>query len=181
MATLVVFSVGPMHNSREPVRIAPSHSNGVPSCRKEVLSGTPKPVPDPSSLQSSTSGFGSLWKGLWRPILSIFRRQVQMRCSPRARDLCVQLWRRMAHGTVGLLLGAMLFHGVAVVYGAPLLSNVTQTHLWAWLMSALVIQPTACVLGPDATAWRRLYARCSPTTTSELALCIPAHGSNPPT
>lgn len=87
------------------------------------------------------------------------------------------LWRRMAHGTAGLVLGAMCFHGAAVLYGAPLLTNARQTHLWSLLMAALVTAPTACVLGLDAKAWRRLYARCSPSDASELALCIPAHGA----
>jgi hypothetical protein len=91
----------------------------------------------------------------------------------------VQMWRRMACGTAGLVLGAMCFHGAAVLYGAPVLTNARQTHLWAWLMAALVTAPTACVLGLDAKAWRRLYGRCSPSDASELALCIPAHGPHP--
>lgn len=86
-------------------------------------------------------------------------------------------WWRLLRGLTALFIGALAFHMVAVLYGAPFTERLLQTHLWGWLMSVLTVAPTACTLGWDEDTWRRLYARAAPASAAEIALVIPAHGA----
>eukprot|EP00240_Pyramimonas_obovata_P007037 CAMPEP_0118934742 /NCGR_PEP_ID=MMETSP1169-20130426/14043_1 /TAXON_ID=36882 /ORGANISM="Pyramimonas obovata, Strain CCMP722" /LENGTH=165 /DNA_ID=CAMNT_0006877675 /DNA_START=381 /DNA_END=875 /DNA_ORIENTATION=- len=93
------------------------------------------------------------------------------------RDTTTWVATRLARGALGLVAGAVLFHVLAVLYGAPLIDKALNTHLWGWMVSCLAVAPSACVLGGDGDSWRRLYARASPSGFKEAALCIPAHGA----
>mmetsp|Transcript_36099 Transcript_36099/g.60853 ORF Transcript_36099/g.60853 Transcript_36099/m.60853 type:complete len:219 (+) Transcript_36099:603-1259(+) len=93
------------------------------------------------------------------------------------RDQSTSVTGRFARGAFGLAAGAVLFHLVAVLYGAPIGDKDLNTHLFGWLLSCLIIAPSACVLGWNGESWRRLYARAAPAGLKETALCIPAHGA----
>jgi len=93
------------------------------------------------------------------------------------RDTNAWAVQRLARGLLGLAAGAVLFHVLAVLFGAPLIDKALDTHLWGWLVSALAVAPSACVFGRDSATWRRLYARGAPSGLKETALCIPAHGA----
>lgn len=86
------------------------------------------------------------------------------------------VWR-VIRGCAGLWVGALVFHVVAILYGAPFVDRILETHLWGWLMAVLTVAPTACVVEWNEDTWRRLYARASPETVTELALVIPAHAT----
>uniref|UniRef100_A0A6B2LR49 Phosphatidylinositol-glycan biosynthesis class F protein n=1 Tax=Arcella intermedia TaxID=1963864 RepID=A0A6B2LR49_9EUKA len=51
---------------------------------------------------------------------------------------------------VGLVVGSVLFSAVAVLYGAPLTSDLTRTWLWGTLVSALTCFPGLLVNDVDS-------------------------------
>eukprot|EP00898_Chlorokybus_atmophyticus_P007582 jgi/Chlat1/7825/Chrsp66S07266 len=87
------------------------------------------------------------------------------------------VWQVPARAAVGFPAGDLLLLLVAMAFGAPMTSSVTQTFYFALLMSALTVAPAACVLGHDGDAWQRVFAQTRPYTTAEFACCVPAHGA----
>ncbi|KAM8945350.1 GPI ethanolamine phosphate transferase, stabilizing subunit [Pelodytes ibericus] len=53
----------------------------------------------------------------------------------------------------------LLFHGIIVLYGAPLLESVPETFLFAVLLSSFTTSRCLCILGPNFHAWVRVFSR----------------------
>lgn len=96
------------------------------------------------------------------------------------KDCTATIGARLVRGLLGALGGATIFYAIAIVYGVPLLDRVLASIFWSLLMSALVVMPSACILGGKSEDWIRLFARSSPESLPEIAVCIPGHGVRPP-
>ncbi|KAJ6625089.1 GPI biosynthesis protein family Pig-F-domain-containing protein [Mycena sp. CBHHK59/15] len=84
--------------------------------------------------------------------------------------------------------GSLIFHGVLVLFGAPITSHLWQTYLLALLLSILTVFPPAYTLGSPLLApkteaietrmtWIRLFAEFSVKTSVERAILYPAVGT----
>ncbi|XP_072023964.1 phosphatidylinositol-glycan biosynthesis class F protein-like [Amphiura filiformis] len=56
----------------------------------------------------------------------------------------------------------VIFHIVAVLFGAPLQESVEETFLFAVLVSTLSTLPCLCVFGTNGDAWNRLIVQKKP-------------------
>ncbi|KAF8064923.1 GPI biosynthesis protein family Pig-F-domain-containing protein [Lyophyllum atratum] len=83
---------------------------------------------------------------------------------------------------------SLVFHGVLVLFGAPLTSHIAHTYLLALLISLLVVFPPVYSLGPprlssdsqsvvNRMTWVRLFAEFSIRTPVERAFVYPAIGT----
>ncbi|PBK63734.1 hypothetical protein ARMSODRAFT_962765 [Armillaria solidipes] len=86
------------------------------------------------------------------------------------------------------LASSAIFHGVLVLFGAPLLSHWLQTYLLALFLAILVIFTPAYTYGPPTLSsdteslvvrmtWVRLFAEFSVRTPVERAIVYPAVGT----
>lgn len=53
----------------------------------------------------------------------------------------------------------LLFHGIIVLYGAPLVESVGETFLFAVLLSSFTTSRCLCILGPNFHAWIRVFSK----------------------
>ncbi|CAJ0965575.1 unnamed protein product [Ranitomeya imitator] len=53
----------------------------------------------------------------------------------------------------------LLFHGIIVLYGAPLIESVGETFLLAVLLSSFTTSRCLCILGPNFHAWIRVFSK----------------------
>ncbi|KAK1187904.1 PIGF protein, partial [Pygoscelis papua] len=56
-------------------------------------------------------------------------------------------------------MSCILFHAIIVLYGAPLIESVTETFLFAVLLSTFTTLQCLCVLGPNIQAWIRVFSK----------------------
>jgi len=77
----------------------------------------------------------------------------------------------------GIFCATMFFWTIAVLFGAPLLSLVPQTVLWALLEAAIVALPCAAVLGSSTDTWLRLFIDANVQTMADAYCAIPAMGA----
>ncbi|NWJ10613.1 PIGF protein, partial [Crypturellus undulatus] len=56
-------------------------------------------------------------------------------------------------------MSCILFHAIVVLYGAPLIESVTETFLFAVLLSTFTTLQCLCVLGPNIQAWIRVFSK----------------------
>uniref|UniRef100_A0A2D4FWQ0 Phosphatidylinositol-glycan biosynthesis class F protein n=1 Tax=Micrurus corallinus TaxID=54390 RepID=A0A2D4FWQ0_MICCO len=60
---------------------------------------------------------------------------------------------------VYFFISCILFHGIIVLYGAPLLESVWETFLFAVLLSTFTTLPCLCLLGPNFQIWLRVFSK----------------------
>ncbi|XP_078413299.1 phosphatidylinositol-glycan biosynthesis class F protein isoform X2 [Cetorhinus maximus] len=53
----------------------------------------------------------------------------------------------------------VIFHGIIVLYGAPLLVSFRETFLFAVLLSTFTTLRCVCILGPNVQAWIRVFSK----------------------
>ncbi|XP_038669075.1 phosphatidylinositol-glycan biosynthesis class F protein isoform X3 [Scyliorhinus canicula] len=53
----------------------------------------------------------------------------------------------------------LIFHGIIVLYGAPLLVSFRETFLFAVLLSTFTTLRCLCMLGPNVQAWIRVFSK----------------------
>ncbi|XP_015267346.1 PREDICTED: phosphatidylinositol-glycan biosynthesis class F protein isoform X2 [Gekko japonicus] len=53
----------------------------------------------------------------------------------------------------------ILFHGIIVLYGAPLIESVLETFLFAVLLSTFTTLHCLCLLGPNFQVWLRVFSK----------------------
>ncbi|KAJ7641435.1 GPI biosynthesis protein family Pig-F-domain-containing protein [Roridomyces roridus] len=75
-----------------------------------------------------------------------------------------------------------LLYIIVVLFGAPLLTHISQTALLTVLLAILVIFPPACIFGAPleaevAAAWVRVFTEFSPRTPVERAVLYSAVGT----
>ncbi|NXF99640.1 PIGF protein, partial [Sakesphorus luctuosus] len=56
-------------------------------------------------------------------------------------------------------MSCILFHAIIVLYGAPLIESVTETFLFAVLLSTFTTLQCLCILGPNIQAWIRVFSK----------------------
>ncbi|XP_069464541.1 phosphatidylinositol-glycan biosynthesis class F protein [Ambystoma mexicanum] len=66
---------------------------------------------------------------------------------------------RLLKSCVYFLLSSLLFHGIIVLYGAPLLELILETFSFAVLLSTFTTLRCLCMLGPNFPAWIRVFSR----------------------
>ncbi|XP_078085813.1 phosphatidylinositol-glycan biosynthesis class F protein isoform X1 [Mustelus asterias] len=57
------------------------------------------------------------------------------------------------------LTSCLIFHGIIVLYGAPLLMSFRETFLFAVLLSTFTTLRCLCMLGPNVQAWIRVFSK----------------------
>lgn len=82
-----------------------------------------------------------------------------------------------SRGMIGLFGGAFVFHGIAVLFGAPFFELFRKTMGWSFLQASLATMPAACAFGNDFDKWRRCFARSEPRDVVEVFISVPAIGS----
>ncbi|GAA5979461.1 hypothetical protein JCM11641_005402 [Rhodosporidiobolus odoratus] len=98
-------------------------------------------------------------------------------------DVLGGLDTRFVPQAVGMTLGGTaVFHVCAVLLGAPLFSNFTETFLLSFLVSILSVLPLAIAVPPlnstnERYVWLRLFSALSPEDDLEFALLAPALGA----
>ncbi|XP_074845744.1 GPI ethanolamine phosphate transferase, stabilizing subunit [Carettochelys insculpta] len=60
---------------------------------------------------------------------------------------------------VFFFISCILFHGIIVLYGAPLIESVLETFLFAVLLSTFTTLHCLCILGPNIQAWIRVLSK----------------------
>ncbi|XP_019404905.1 PREDICTED: phosphatidylinositol-glycan biosynthesis class F protein isoform X1 [Crocodylus porosus] len=56
-------------------------------------------------------------------------------------------------------MSCIVFHGITVLYGAPLIQSVLETFLFAVLLSTFTTLNCLCMLGPNIQAWIRVFSK----------------------
>ncbi|XP_029449222.1 phosphatidylinositol-glycan biosynthesis class F protein isoform X2 [Rhinatrema bivittatum] len=57
------------------------------------------------------------------------------------------------------LISCLLFHGITVLYGAPLVESVLETFLFAVLLSTFTTLRCLCLLGSNPQMWIRVFSK----------------------
>jgi len=57
------------------------------------------------------------------------------------------------NGILGGVVGTLIFHAVAILFGAPFVQDWDRTLLWSALMSSLAIVPASCIIGTQWDGW----------------------------
>ncbi|KFQ33999.1 Phosphatidylinositol-glycan biosynthesis class F protein [Mesitornis unicolor] len=74
-------------------------------------------------------------------------------------------------------MSCILFHAIIVLYGAPLIESVTETFLFAVLLSTFTTLQCLCMLGPNIQAWIRVFSKNGAVSIWESSLQITTLGS----
>ncbi|NXU90059.1 PIGF protein, partial [Xiphorhynchus elegans] len=69
-------------------------------------------------------------------------------------------------------MSCILFHAIIVLYGAPLIESVTETFLFAVLLSTFTTLQCLCILGPNIQAWIRVFSKNGAMSIWESSLQI---------
>ncbi|XP_060687372.1 phosphatidylinositol-glycan biosynthesis class F protein isoform X1 [Hemiscyllium ocellatum] len=56
-------------------------------------------------------------------------------------------------------ISCVIFHGILVLYGAPLLVSFRETFMFAVLLSTFTTLRCLCMLGPNVQAWIRVFSK----------------------
>ncbi|XP_013386612.1 phosphatidylinositol-glycan biosynthesis class F protein isoform X2 [Lingula anatina] len=65
---------------------------------------------------------------------------------------------------------SLVFHTIAVLYGAPLFSSVSETFHLAMLLATTAALPGLMVLGIRKEEWTRLFFKTSPSSALEISI-----------
>jgi len=68
------------------------------------------------------------------------------------------------------LTSVIIYHSIAVVYGAPLSVSFTETFHFSWVLSTVTVLPALCILGPKADEWLRVLFLNKPENIYEKNL-----------
>uniref|UniRef100_A0A8C5MHL9 Phosphatidylinositol glycan anchor biosynthesis class F n=1 Tax=Leptobrachium leishanense TaxID=445787 RepID=A0A8C5MHL9_9ANUR len=66
---------------------------------------------------------------------------------------------KFSKSCIYFLISCLLFHGIIVLYGAPLVESVPETFIFSVLLSSLTTSRCLCILGPNFPAWVRVFSR----------------------
>ncbi|XP_009284597.1 PREDICTED: phosphatidylinositol-glycan biosynthesis class F protein isoform X2 [Aptenodytes forsteri] len=91
--------------------------------------------------------------------------------SPK-RSSFAQKISRFLKCCIYFFMSCILFHAIIVLYGAPLIESVTETFLFAVLLSTFTTLQCLCVLGPNIQAWIRVFSKNGAMSIWESSLQI---------
>ncbi|MEE6474183.1 hypothetical protein FKM82_010301 [Ascaphus truei] len=66
---------------------------------------------------------------------------------------------KLSKSSIYFLFSCLLFHGIIVLYGAPLVESVPETFLLSVLLSSFTTLRGLCILGPNFHAWIRVFSK----------------------
>ncbi|KAM4693172.1 phosphatidylinositol-glycan biosynthesis class F protein isoform 1-T2 [Discoglossus pictus] len=66
---------------------------------------------------------------------------------------------KLSRSCLYFIISCFLFHGIIVLYGAPLVESVPETFLFAVLLSCFTTSRCLCILGPNFHAWIRVFSK----------------------
>ncbi|NXA13975.1 PIGF protein, partial [Sapayoa aenigma] len=78
--------------------------------------------------------------------------------SPKRRSFAHKI-SRFLKCCIYFFMSCILFHAIIVLYGAPLIESVTETFLFAVLLSTFTTLQCLCVLGPNVQTWIRVFSK----------------------
>lgn len=61
--------------------------------------------------------------------------------------------KKLLRNIVELVLSAVIYHIVAVLFGAPFIQLASETFHFACLLTAATVLPCMCIIGPSLTTW----------------------------
>ncbi|XP_072906791.1 phosphatidylinositol-glycan biosynthesis class F protein [Hemitrygon akajei] len=70
------------------------------------------------------------------------------------------------------LTSCLIFHGIIVLYGAPLLASFKETFSFAVLLSTFTTFRCLCLRGPNVQAWIRVFSKNGATSVWDTSLQI---------
>ncbi|XP_075268968.1 GPI ethanolamine phosphate transferase, stabilizing subunit [Opisthocomus hoazin] len=91
--------------------------------------------------------------------------------SPK-KSSCAHKISRFLKCCIYFFMSCVLFHVIIVLYGAPLIESVTETFLFAVLLSTFTTLQCLCMLGPNVQAWIRVFSKNGATSIWESSLQI---------
>ncbi|NWR51929.1 PIGF protein, partial [Regulus satrapa] len=91
--------------------------------------------------------------------------------SPKRRSFGHKI-SRFLKCCIYFFMSCILFHAIIVLYGAPLIESVTETFLFAVLLSTFTTLQCLCLLGPNIQAWIRVFSKNGATSIWESSLQI---------
>lgn len=80
-------------------------------------------------------------------------------------------------GAIVTVLSIVLFHVIAVLYGAPLTESFSETFHLATLLAATTVMPCLTIIGADAAALVRVFAHNKPELGLECCVWITTSSS----
>ncbi|XP_048391781.1 phosphatidylinositol-glycan biosynthesis class F protein isoform X1 [Stegostoma tigrinum] len=69
-------------------------------------------------------------------------------------------------------ISCIVFHGILVLYGAPLLVSFRETFMFAVLLSTFTTLRCLCMLGPNVQAWIRVFTKNGAMSVWDTSLQI---------
>ncbi|XP_044284488.1 phosphatidylinositol-glycan biosynthesis class F protein [Varanus komodoensis] len=69
-------------------------------------------------------------------------------------------------------MSCIFYHGIIVLYGAPLMESVLETFLFAVLLSTFTTLHCLCLLGPNIQVWLRVFSKNGATSIWDNSLQI---------
>ncbi|NXR19714.1 PIGF protein, partial [Cinclus mexicanus] len=91
--------------------------------------------------------------------------------SPKRRSFAHKI-SRFLKCCIYFFMSCILFHAIIVLYGAPLIESVTETFLFAVLLSTFTTLQCLCLLGPNIQAWIRVFSKNGAMSVWESSLQI---------
>ncbi|NXK92666.1 PIGF protein, partial [Formicarius rufipectus] len=91
--------------------------------------------------------------------------------SPKRRSVAYKI-SRFLKCCIYFFISCILFHAIIVLYGAPLIESVTETFLFAVLLSTFTTLQCLCILGPNIQAWIRVFSKNGAMSIWESSLQI---------
>ncbi|NWR14691.1 PIGF protein, partial [Emberiza fucata] len=91
--------------------------------------------------------------------------------SPKRRSFGHKI-SRFLKCCIYFFMSCILFHAIIVLYGAPLIELVTETFLFAVLLSTFTTLQCLCLLGPNIQAWIRVFSKNGAMSIWESSLQI---------
>ncbi|GAA5821412.1 hypothetical protein JCM11251_004611 [Rhodosporidiobolus azoricus] len=146
---------------------------------KEVIEKKDEPVKQKSGFKAS---FGKLWDNALKgeaPHNTAWKKANRKKEVGGLGGIDTRFVPQAVTTTLG---ATAVFHVCAVLLGAPLASNVTETFLLSFLLSVLAILPISIAIPPFANmqeryVWLRLFSSLSPNDDLEFALLVPSLGA----
>ncbi|XP_032831001.2 GPI ethanolamine phosphate transferase, stabilizing subunit [Petromyzon marinus] len=71
-----------------------------------------------------------------------------------------------------LALSCLFFHAVTVLFGAPVIHLARETFVFSILLTTFTALPCLCILGPNLSAWLRVFTRSGAVSVWEQGLCV---------
>ncbi|XP_064623948.1 phosphatidylinositol-glycan biosynthesis class F protein-like [Lineus longissimus] len=97
------------------------------------------------------------------------------RPGPRNRGLVQFVTTKLKHivrAAVLLFISTLIFHCIAILFGAPLIVGVSETYHFSLMLTATTVFPACLTLGTNAEEWLKVFIHKKPGNILEKQLLI---------